>query len=75
MVSEDDHFLYKNVVSPFPKSLHNGVQFFFIHQVPSNNVIESIGMKHDWVTGLGDHCAKGIVRCIRLNLKGLMQIR
>ena len=28
MVSEDDRFLAKNVVSPFLKILHKGVQFF-----------------------------------------------
>ena len=50
MVSEDDCFLAKNVVSPFLKSFHNGVQLFFIPPIPSNNVIESFGMKSDWVT-------------------------
>ena len=28
MVSEDDHFLAKNVVSPLLEILHNGVQLF-----------------------------------------------
>ena len=50
MVSEDDRFPTKNVVSPFLKSLHNGVQFFFIRQILSNSVAESFGMKCDWVT-------------------------
>ena len=75
MVSEDDCFLAKNVVSPFLKSLRNGIQLFFIRLVPSNSVIESLGMKHDWVTRLSDHHVEGIVRCSRLNIKGLMQTR
>ena len=74
MVSEDDCFLAKNVVSPLLKSLHNDVQFFFIRRVPSNSVTESPRMKRKWVTWLSDHCVEGIVWCIHLNLKGLMQI-
>ena len=50
MVSEDNHFLAKNVVSPLLKSLHNGVQLFFIRQISFNNVVEIFGMKRDWVT-------------------------
>ena len=50
MVSEDDYFSSKNLVSLLFKRLHNGVQFFCISQLPSNNVIESLGMKGDWVT-------------------------
>ena len=61
MVSEDECFLAKNVVSPLFKSLHNGIHLFFIHRIPSNSVVETFLMKRDWVTRFNDHCTEGIV--------------
>ena len=69
MVSDDDHIIAKNVLSPLFNSLHNGVQLFFTRRITSNHVVEYFGMKCNWVTGLSDHDTEGI------NLKGLMQIR
>ena len=47
MVSEDDRFPTKNVVSPLLNILHNGVQIFFIRRVSFDFVAEILGMKRD----------------------------
>jgi hypothetical protein len=38
MISVDDYLLPKNVISPLVKGLHNGVHFFVVSRVLTNNI-------------------------------------
>jgi hypothetical protein len=38
MISVDDCLLHKNVMSPLAEGFHNGVHFFFVSRVLTNNI-------------------------------------
>jgi hypothetical protein len=75
LISVYDRLFPQNVLFFFTTSLYNGIHFLVIGGVFSDSIKECLTMVCHRMPMLSENCAHGIVRCISLNLKWVLQIK
>jgi len=69
IIDVDDHLILKNVMVPFPTSLHDGTLLFIICGLLSNCIKKCLTMIGHLIPVMGRDCTNSIVKGICLNFK------